>query len=65
MKEQVTDSILQEQMLFMIRKTSDGDGLDTATQKLKDSYKNVDNRRLKKLWTMFDKLGIETPEKIV
>lgn len=58
LKEQVTDGILQEQMLFLVKKTSDGAGLDTATQKLKDSYKNVDNRRLKKLWTTFDKLGI-------
>lgn len=58
MKEQVTDSILQEQMLFLVKKTSDGAGLDTATQKLKDSYTNVDVRRLKKLWAAFDALDI-------
>lgn len=50
--------LLQEQMLFLLRKTSDGAGLDTAAQKLKKDYKDVKDKRMKKIYSAFDTLDI-------
>ena len=41
---------LQKQMLFLLRKTSDGAGLDTAAQKLREDYTDISNERWKKFW---------------
>ena len=54
----VEDSGLQEQMLYLLKKTSDSAGLSAAVHKLKDHYKDVDNRWVKKIYAEFDKLGI-------
>ena len=56
--EKVSDSILQEQMLYLLKKASDSAGLSTATRKLKKLYTDVDHRRIKKILAEFDKLGI-------
>lgn len=52
------DDSLKKQMLYLLRKTSDSAGLSAAVRKLKDHYRNVDNRRVKKIFSTFDKLGI-------
>ncbi len=52
------DDLLQEQMLYLLEKTSDSAGVSAAVQKLEKSYKNVDNRRKKKIFDTFDTLGI-------
>ena len=54
----VENPLLQEQMLFLLRKTSDGAGLDTAAQKLKKDYKDVKDKRMEKIYSAFDALGI-------
>lgn len=54
----VKDSNLQRQMLYLLRKTSDSAGLSAAVQKLKDHYKDVDDRRDRRILSEFDKLGI-------
>ena len=54
----MVDSLLKEQMLYLLRKTSDSAGLSAAVHQLKDRYKNVDTRRVKKILSEFDKLGI-------
>lgn len=48
----------KKQMLFLLKKTSDGDGLDTALEKLKKEYKTKSNGPIEKLYKNFDKLGI-------
>ena len=53
----VSDKLLKEQMLFLLKKTSDSAGLSTAVHKLKKCYKNVDDRRVKRITQEFDKLG--------
>lgn len=58
LNEDGPDGLLQEQMQYLLEKTSGGAGLDTAVRKLKERYKGVDDRRLKKLWATFDKLNI-------
>lgn len=50
--------LLKEQMLFLLRKTSDSAGLSAAVHKLEDHYKDVDNRRIKKIFSEFDRLDI-------
>ena len=45
-------------MLYLLKKTSDSAGLSAAVHKLKDHYKDVDNRWVKKIYAEFDKLGI-------
>ena len=54
----VKKETLREQMLFLLKKTSGGAGLDTAVQKLKQAYKDVADKQLKKIWGKFDALGI-------
>lgn len=58
----MVDSLLKEQMLYLLRKTSDSAGLSAAVHKLKDHYKghynNVDDRLVKKILSEFDRLGI-------
>ena len=49
---------LREQMLFLLRKTSDGAGLDTAAQKLREVYTDVNNKRLKKILYKFKALNV-------
>ncbi len=49
---------IKKQMLFLLEKTSDGDGLDTALEKLKKEYKIKDQRTVKNIYTSFDKLEI-------
>lgn len=56
--DKVADNILQDQMLYLLKKTSDSAGLSAATRKLKDHYINVDSRRIRKIFAEFDKLGI-------
>ena len=56
--EKVSDRILREQMLYLLKKTSDSAGLSTATRKLKEHYTDVDHRWIKKILSEFDKLGI-------
>lgn len=61
-KEHIETSIakplLKEQMLYLLRKTSDSAGLSAAVHKLEDHYENVDNHRIKKIFSEFDRLGI-------
>lgn len=62
-KERIETSIakpllLKEQMLYLPRKTSDSTGLSAAVHKLEDHYKNADNRRIRKIFSEFDRLGI-------
>ena len=57
-KSGIKSQKLQEQMLYLIKKVSDSSGLDTATRKLKEHYKDVDDRRIKKIFSAFDELGI-------
>ena len=54
----IVDALMQEQMLYLLKKTSDSAGLSTAVRKLKEHYKIVDDRRVKKILSAFDKLGI-------
>jgi hypothetical protein len=42
-------------MLFLLKKTSGGAGLDTAVQKLKQAYKNVGDKQIQGIWI---KLGV-------
>lgn len=57
-QEKVKDDLLQGQILYLLKKTSDSAGLSTATRKLKEHYTHVDDRRIKKIFAEFDKLGI-------
>lgn len=57
-ESKVQDSHMKEQMLYLLEKTSDSAGLSAAVRKLKDHYKDVDDRRVKKILSAFDKLGI-------
>lgn len=54
----VKNQKLQEQMLYLLKKTSHSAGLDTAVRILKDHYKNVNHQRIKKLFAEFEELGI-------
>ena len=49
---------LREQMLFLLRKTSDGAGLDTAVQKWAKIYDIVGARKFHSLMKQFDKLHV-------
>ncbi|WP_277239591.1 hypothetical protein [Merdimonas faecis] len=51
----VEKPVLQDQMLFLLKKTSDGAGMDTAAQKLKDCYKYV---KTEQVLDEFEHLGI-------
>lgn len=57
-QEKVKDNLLREQMLYLLKKTSDSAGMSTAVQKLKEHYKNVTDRRKKEILFAFDELGI-------
>lgn len=57
-QEKTKDDLLQEQMLFLLKKTSDSTGVSAAVQKLEDHYNHVDDRRVKKIFNKFDELGI-------
>ena len=57
-ENKITDQLLREQMLYLLKKTSDSTGVSAATQKLKNHYINVDDRRIKKIFSAFDGLGI-------
>ena len=48
----------KEQMEFLVLKTSDGDGLDTALEKLKKKYGIKDQRTIRKLYDSFEELDI-------
>ena len=52
------DSAIKEQMLFLLKKTSRGAGLDTAAQKWKETYSVVDIRKFHALMKQFDKLQV-------
>ena len=52
------DSDTKEQMLFLLKKTSRGAGLDTAAQKWKEAYSVVDIRKFHALIKQFDKLQV-------
>ena len=54
----IKNPLMREQMLYLLRKTSDSAGLSTAVRKLKDHSKDVDDRRVKKILSEFDKWGI-------
>lgn len=54
----IADALLKEQMLYLLRKTSDSAGLSAAVRKIENYYKDVDNRRVKKIFSAFDNLGI-------
>ena len=54
----MADSLLKEQMLYLLKKTSDSAGLGTAVRKLKNHYRNVGDRRIKKIFSEFDRLDI-------
>lgn len=49
---------LREQMLFLLRKTSDGAGLGTAAQKWMKIYDIADARKFHSLMKQFDKLHV-------
>lgn len=57
-QEKVKNPLLQEQMLYLLEKTSDSAGVSTAVRKLKDHYSHVDGRRIKRIFAEFDKLDI-------
>ena len=60
-EQNVKKQSLRDQMLYLLKKTSDSAGLSAAVLKLKDHYKDVkkvDDRRVKKIFAEFDKLGI-------
>lgn len=48
----------KEQMTFLVEKTSDGAGLDTAVKKLKKQFNISDRRPINALYTAFEKLDI-------
>lgn len=52
------DADTKEQMLFLLKKTSRGAGLDTAAQKWKTHYNIVDARKFHSLIRKFDKLQV-------
>ena len=52
------DSDIKEQMLFLLKKTSDGAGLDTAAQKWTKTYNVVNTRMFHSLMKQFDKLHV-------
>lgn len=52
------DSDIQEQMLFLLEKTSRGAGLDTAARKWMKTYNIVDTRKFHSLIKQFDKLHV-------
>ena len=56
--ENIKKERLREQMLFLLRKTSDGAGLDTAAQKWAKIYDIVDARKFHSLMKQFDKLHV-------
>ena len=56
--KKIKNSLLQEQMLYLLEKTSDSAGVSAAVRKLKDHYSHVDDRRIKKIFEEFNKLGI-------
>lgn len=45
-------------MLFLLQKASDGAGLDTAAQKLREAYTAVNNKRWKKILDKFEALNV-------
>ena len=49
---------LQEQMLFLLKKTSHSSGLDSAAYKLSNTYKSVKKNGIKPIYSAFDQLGI-------
>ena len=57
-QSKVKDNLLREQMLYLLKKTSDSARVSTAVQKLRDHYNDVDDRRKKKIFDKFDELGI-------
>jgi len=52
------DSDIKEQMLFLLKKTSRGAGLDTAAQKWKQTYNIVDSRKFNSLMKQFDRIHV-------
>ena len=52
------DSDTKEQMLFLLKKTSRGAGLDTAAKKWKMHYKIVDSREFRSIIKYFDLLCV-------
>ena len=56
--ENVKKERLREQMLFLLRKTSDGTRLDTAAQKSREAYTDVNNKRWKKILDKFEALNV-------
>ena len=53
------DADKKEQMLFLLKKTSRGAGLDTAAQKWKQTYHIVDSRKFHALMERFSKLRVD------
>ena len=54
----VKKEAMREQMLFLLRKTSDGSGLDTAIAKCQKAYQSVGQKQIKRIWEKFDLLGV-------
>lgn len=52
------DSDIKEQMLFLLKKTSRGAGLDIAAKKWKIHYKIVDSRKFHSIMKQFDQLCV-------
>ena len=48
----------RERMLYLLRKASDAATLDSAAQKVKDHYTDVNSKKRKKIYANFDKQGI-------
>ncbi|WP_191378770.1 hypothetical protein [uncultured Flavonifractor sp.] len=54
----IKDPVLQEQMLFLLKKTSSGVGLDTAARKLVERYHDRNGKIFKRALENFDHLDV-------
>lgn len=57
-QSEIDNPDLQEKMLFLLEKTSQSAGLDSAVRKLSKSYKSVKKKGVKPIYSAFDQLGI-------
>lgn len=58
MVQKIKKETLREQMLYLLRKVSDAATWDSAVRKLKEHYKDVPDKRIKKIYSKFDALDI-------
>ena len=56
--QKIKKETLREQMLYLLRKVSDAATWDSAVRKLKEHYKDVPDKRIKKIYSKFDALDI-------